>query len=73
MGISVFIGESGASLYNSSKKISVYCKSTTDSELIALEKSTYLGDYYNQVLVELGYKPSDIYRQDNDQAIMLSE
>ena len=60
-------------MFNTSNKISVHCKSSTDSELIQLDRATYLGDYFCTVLLNLGYNPKLIFMEDNQATQILSD
>jgi len=70
-GIAIFIGGSRCAVYNASSKISAMVKSSTDAEIMQMEASTYLGDYYKMVLEEIGYHPTITYMQDNEGAVTL--
>jgi hypothetical protein len=72
-GTAVFIGGSNCAVFCTSGKINIQCRSSTDAELVELECGTYLGDYYQQVLTELGYECHIIYMQDNDSCSTLVE
>ena len=70
-GIAIFIGGSRCAVFNASSKISAMVKSSTDAEIMQMEASTYLGDYYKMVLEEIGYHPTITYMQDNEGAVTL--
>jgi hypothetical protein len=70
-GTCIFVGGAKCSVFSTSGKIRVSCNSSTDAELIEWEASTFLGDYFHQVLEELGIESTVIYMQDNDSASSL--
>jgi len=71
-GISVFVGNAGASVFNKSKKQSIYTESSTDAEIVCATTATMIGDFYLCFLDHLGFPGKEVlYLQDNSSSMHL--
>ena len=72
-GLAVFLGRSGGALYISSNKQKCVSHSSTEAEVIAAMEGVYVGQYYRDVLLELGLDVEVVHYEDNKSAIALIE
>jgi len=70
-GISVFIGNCKAAVYNKSNKIKCTTASSTDAEIICMSSGVLIGDFFRLFLADFGNECSVVYFQDNDSSALL--
>ena len=72
-GVCVFVGEAGCAVFASSNKQHCMTRSSTDAEIVAAEGGLFIGNYYRDVLEELGIDACVVQLQDNLSCISLVE
>jgi hypothetical protein len=70
-GLDVFVGRARCTLYSASNKIRCQCNDSTEAEIVEWHDATFIGDYFSQVLDDLGIDHTVVYMQDNESAISL--
>lgn len=64
-GLCVYVGEAGCAVFSSSNKQHCMTRSSTDAEIVAAEAGLFIGNYYRDVLDELGIDSIVEQLQDN--------
>jgi hypothetical protein len=72
-GLCVYIGEAGCAVFASSNKQHCMTRSSTDAEIVAAETGVFMGNFYRDVLYELGVSAIVLQLQDNLSCISLVE